>query len=139
MGQIWLIHSELQRFENSMHRCLENDSFLRRFYERFIGSSEEVAEKFANSDLERQAKMLRDSLKLVLQAALGVEAGRDHLAHIAELHSRRKLGIGAHLYQYWLDSLVTVASETDPEWDETLDDVWRAALQPCIDRMIRAH
>ncbi|MCA9604630.1 MAG: globin [Myxococcales bacterium] len=137
MGQIWLIHSELQRFEDSMHRCLEHPTFLRRFYDRFIGSSPEVAEKFANTNLDRQAQMLEDSLRLVLKAAVGVEAGRDHLAQIAELHSRRSLGIGAHLYQFWLDSLVSVASETDAEWDESLDDVWRAALQPCIDRMIR--
>lgn len=139
MGQIWLVYADLERFEGSMHRCLESPDFLRRFYERFIGASEEVAEKFANTDLDRQAQMLQDSLRLVLQAAVGVEAGRDHLAHIAELHSRRKLGIGPHLYQFWLDSLVAVAGDTDPDWDETLDDIWRAALQPCIDRMIRGH
>lgn len=139
MGQLWLIHSELKRFEDSMHRCLADETFLHRFYERFIGSSDEVASKFENTDLARQSQMLEDSLRLVLQAAEGVEAGRDHLAHIAEMHSRRRLGIGPHLYQLWLDAVVKVASETDPEWEESLEDVWRAALQPCIDRMIRAH
>lgn len=137
MGQLWLIHSELQRFEASMHRCLEDESFLRRFYERFLGSSPEVAEKFASTDLDRQARMLEESLRLVLSAALGTETGREHLEHIAEMHSRRKLGIGPHLYQHWLDAVVQVASETDPDWEPGLEDTWRAALQPCIDHMIR--
>lgn len=137
MGQVWIIHSELQRFEDSMKRCLDEPSFLGRFYERFIGSSPEVAAKFVNTNLARQSNMLEQSLKLVLQAANGLEAGRDHLAVIAEQHSRRGLGIGPELYQYWLDALVHVASETDPEWEESLDGTWRAALQPCIDRMVR--
>lgn len=139
MGQIWLIHSELQKFENSMNRCLADPTFMGRFYQHFIASSPEVAKKFEGTDLKRQAQMLDMSLRLVLKAANGVEAGRDHLAHIAETHSSRGLGISADLYQFWLDSVVVVASETDPEWEESLDDTWRAALQPCIDRMIRGH
>ena len=138
MGQVWLIHSELSRFDESMHRCLADPSFLNRFYEHFIGESPEVAAKFKDTDLVRQTKMLEQSMKLVLKAANGLEEGREHLAKIAESHSERGFNIGAHLYQAWLKALVKVASETDPEWEESLSDTWYAALQPCIDRMVRA-
>jgi len=81
--------------------------------------------------------MLADSLRLVLGAARGTEAGRAHLEHIAERHSARGLGIGPALYQRWLDALISVAAQTDPRWQGDFDDLWRAALQPCIDQMIR--
>lgn len=137
MGEVWLIHSQLVRFEDSVNRCLQSPGFVHGFYERFIASSPEVAEKFEGVDLERQAQMLADSLRLVLGAAKGLEQGRKHLEEIAKRHSSRGLGIGAHLYELWLDSLVQTASELDPEWEDDLGDVWRAALQPCIDHMTR--
>jgi len=137
MGEVWLIHSQLVRFENSVHRCMDEPTFLHRFYERFVGASPEVAAKFEGVDLDRQAKMLGDSLRLVLGAAQGLEEGRKHLEEIAKRHSSRGLGIGAHLYEVWLDALIEVAGETDPQWEDDLADVWRAALQPCIDHMTR--
>lgn len=137
MGQVWLIHPQLVRFEDSVNRCLSDRAFVHRFYQRFLASDPEVQAKFEGVDLDRQGRMLADSLRLVLGAARGTEAGRAHLEHIAERHSARGLGIEPHLYQRWLDALVSVAAETDPEWDESLGDVWRAALQPCIDAMIR--
>ncbi|MFK7984661.1 MAG: globin [Sandaracinaceae bacterium] len=138
MGQVWLIHSALERFEASMNRCLADPAFLERFYERFMGSSPEVAAKFTHTNLPRQIKMLGDSLRLVLKAAGGLEEGREHLTRIAESHSARGLGIDAELYILWLQSLVSTAEETDPEWNPALDQTWRAALRPCIDAMIAA-
>jgi len=137
MGQVWLIHSQLSRFEDSVNRCLSEPTFVRRFYDHFLHSDPEVLEKFEGVDLERQGIMLADSLRLVIGAAKGTEAGRKHLEHIAERHSARGLGIGARLYQLWLDSLIATAAGTDPEWEEGLTDTWQAALQPCIDAMTR--
>ena len=137
MGQLWLAYAELERFEGSMNRCVGNPNFIERFYRTFLDSSPEVARRFEHTNFERQHTMLEDSLRLVLSAARGLEAGRAHLAHIAERHSSRGLNITPELYQLWLDSLVQVAAGIDPKWDSSLDDIWRAALQPCIDRMTR--
>lgn len=138
VGQLWLIHSALERFEASMDRCLADPRFLERFYETFMASSPAVAAKFSNTNLPRQIKMLEDSLRLVLKAAGGLEEGRAHLAQIAESHSRRGLGIEEELYVLWLGSLVKAAEQSDPEWSPALDATWRAALEPCIDAMIAA-
>lgn len=137
MGEVWLNYPQLVRFEGSIDRCLADDAFVSKFYDAFLASDPAVREKFEGVDLDRQQKMLADSLRLVLGAAQGTEAGRAHLEHIAERHSARGLGIGAALYQRWLDSLIEVASKTDPEWEEDFADLWRAGLQPCIDHMIR--
>jgi hypothetical protein len=40
-------------------------AFLEGFYDRFVGSSEEVREKFRGVDLKRQVRMLEDSLLAV--------------------------------------------------------------------------
>ncbi len=138
MGQVWLIHSALERFEASMNRCLADEGFLERFYETFMASSPEVAAKFKHTNFPRQVKMLEDSLRLVLKAASGLEEGREHLAKIAESHSQRGLNISPELYILWLQALVETAEKTDPEWTEALDQTWRAALRPCIDAMIAA-
>ncbi len=137
MGEVWLNHPQLVRFEHSVDRCLADATFVARFYETFLASDPAVREKFEGVDLDRQQKMLADSLRLVLGAAQGTEAGRAHLEHIAERHSARGLGIGPALYERWLDSLIAVASQTDPQWADDHGDLWRAGLEPCIEHMTR--
>ena len=42
--------------------------FLRRFYTLFLASAKTVADKFAHTDLRRQASMLRTSLYIMMLA-----------------------------------------------------------------------
>ena len=121
-----------ERFFQSLQRCTSDPTFLQRFYARFLLSSDEVAAKFARVDIPRQSRILRTSLYLMCRAAAGFEDGLSHLREIATSHSRAKLDIGPHLYNIWLDCLVIVASETDPEFDDAVAQSWRATLQPCI-------
>ena len=48
-------------FNDSLARCLSNDRFFRRFYELFLASSQEVRDKFRNTDFAKQNRMLRAS------------------------------------------------------------------------------
>ena len=137
MGEVWLNLPQLIRFEGSINRCLASEGFLESFYQRFLASDPEVRAKFEGVDLSRQYTMLEKSLRLVVEAARGTEAGRVHLEHIAERHSSRGLDISAALYQRWLDALIEAAAETDTEWEDDFGDLWRAGLQPCIDHMTR--
>ncbi len=50
---------ERRLFYDSLGRCIEGGKFLDRFYELFVQSSEEVREKFKNTDLEKQKNALR--------------------------------------------------------------------------------
>lgn len=136
--QSTLSTEELDRFSRSLERCLADPSFTSRFYARFLLSSEEVAELFANTDLKRQGTVLKKSLYMVMRAANGLEDGLDHLARIAESHSSRQLRIQPHHYGYWLDSLIAVMRETEPAYEPGLEDLWRTVFQRIIDHMI-AH
>lgn len=132
----WLDPDELDRFQRSMQRCFADPSFMSRFYARFLLSNQEVATMFADIDIKKQASMLKGSLYLVMRAAHGFDDGLEHLAQISSTHGELGLNIGPHLYQYWLDTLVTVVAETDPAYEPSLEATWRAALQPCIDHMV---
>ena len=60
-------------FLASLKRCLAAPGFLAAFYDRFTGSSEEVREKFRGVDMQRQARVLEDSLYVVAVAVQGEE------------------------------------------------------------------
>ena len=56
-------------FRASLKRCLAHPDFLRHFYHLFLASSDEVREKFQHTDLERQARVLADSLYMMAVVA----------------------------------------------------------------------
>ena len=86
-------------FLHSLKRCLTVPAFLEDFYDRFVGSSEEVREKFRGVDLKRQVRMLEDSLYVVAVAAQGEEGSpaRGALPFLAARHSRHDLDIRPEL------------------------------------------
>lgn len=124
--------ADLARFQESLDRCLATPDFVDRFYARFVSSDEVVAARFRETNLKRQAAMLRASLYLVLRAAQGQPDGREHLLEIAESHSSRGHGVGSQEFVLWLRTLIEVARETDPSFDAEAEASWRACLEPCI-------
>lgn len=132
-------HAALESFRESLERCLADATFTQRFYARFLLASEEAASKFAQVDLKRQSNVLRSSLYLVLRAALGHPDGVEHLEDLGRSHARTRHDIDPHLYVHWLDSLIAAASETDPRFSPAVEKAWRAALEPCIERMTRHY
>ena len=125
-------------FRASLKRCLDAPSFLKDFYDRFLASSEEIREKFRNTDFERQNRVLADSLYLM---AVAVQGGPESIAWrelkwIAKRH--RDLGIGGAMYDVWLDCLLQAARAHDPQYSPSLESAWRETLVPGIEHM-RAH
>jgi len=119
----------LDRFEESLFRCSRNPKFLDRFYELFLASSPKVKEKFANTDFIRQKRALKGSFHLMLLAAENEDKGPDkYLRDIAAQHSRDQLGIGAELYDLWLDSLLSTVKECDDEWTKEIGDAWERVM-----------
>jgi hemoglobin-like flavoprotein len=120
----------VQSFVDSLKRCLAVPSFIDSFYQSFVSSSEEVREKFRNTDLQRQARMLSDSL-YVLAVAVQGQAGspaRGDLPRLAERHSRRDLDIRPPLYDHWLACLIDTARRHDPQFTPEIEAAWRATL-----------
>lgn len=119
----------LQLFDDSLRRCTTNPAFFDRFYGRFLESSPKVREKFTNTDFVRQKRALSASLHLILLVAH--DPARDaarYLGEVAERHSTRQLGIGAELYDLWLDSLLATVREFDPEFGPPVEQAWEDAM-----------
>lgn len=122
---------DVETFRTSLKRCLaHHPEFLDSFYQAFVSSSDEIREKFKNTDLRGQALMLADSLYVLANAALSLEGsvGRGSLPHVAARHSRQDLDIRPGLYDVWLDTLLATVRRYDPEFTPGIEQAWRATL-----------
>jgi len=126
---------DVELFNDSLERCTRGPGFLERFYELFMASSPEVAEKFARTDLRRQRRMLKVSLFMMMLAAEGQLEADVHLERIARRHSRADLGIRPELYDVWLECLLQAARESDPQFGGETERAWRSVLRRGIDYM----
>lgn len=122
-------------FNDSYERCLSKPGFLDRFYELFLASSEEVAEKFAHTDFQQQKRSLQLSLYLMMSVPTALPESLAHLERIAERHSRRQLDIKPDLYLSWLKCLLQAVREYDHLYDEKIEEAWRRVLTVGIDFM----
>lgn len=123
----------------SLLRCLKDEAFLITFYERFLASSDEVAEKFENTDFKKQRHMLAKSLKLVAGAMGGEFEALKELRLRAETHDRSHLNIRPELYGYWRAALIETAIQFDSKWDIQTHVVWDRALCDIIRRMTKDY
>jgi hemoglobin-like flavoprotein len=117
-------------FLASLNRCLAEPGFVAGFYERLLSSSRDVRRRFRGTDMERQFRVLVDSLFVAANAVQVEERSvvRRELARIAERHSRRDLDIPPALYEPWTECLVASARATDPQFDATIEAAWRETL-----------
>ncbi len=126
---------DIEVFNDSLERCTRSSGFLDRFYELFLASSDEVAEKFRHTDFRKQKRALRISLYLMMSVTEGKPEGDAHLERIARLHSKADRDIPPKLYDLWLDSLVLAVKEFDPLFGEETEKAWRRIMRPGIEFM----
>src|SRR5215470_3431238 len=121
---------QLALFRSSVNRCLADEEFLEDFYDHFIASSDEVREKFKNTDMAAQKRALADSLYVLAVAAQGSQASPSwkQLERLARRHSRAEMDIRPGLYDLWLDSLLKAVAEHDEDYSPAIDSAWRAVL-----------
>jgi hemoglobin-like flavoprotein len=126
---------DAELFNDSYERCMRRPGFLERFYKIFTASSEEVAAKFAHTDFQKQKRLLKVSLYMLMLTSDPPPEVTAHLERIAELHSRKQLDIKPELYTLWLDCLLQAASEFDPSFDKDIETAWRNILASGIQIM----
>jgi hemoglobin-like flavoprotein len=127
----------VEPFLHSLRRCLMVPGFLEGFYQSFVGSSEEVREKFRNTDLQRQSRMLSDSLYVLAVAVQGQEGSIawGDMPRLAARHSGKDLDIRPALYDHWLACLLDTVRRHDPEFTPEIEAAWRATLAVGIEYM----
>jgi len=126
--------AELQAFNDSFERCMDNDQFLDLFYNIFLASSAEVREKFKDTNMKRQTHMMIISLCRMMSSYNRPEA----LKKIAISHSAANLDIAPHLYDIWLHALISAAEQVDPEFNLLAKSGWKKVMQQGIN-YIRGH
>lgn len=127
------------QFLQSLDRCSGFDGFLPSFYDRFLGSSEEIRQKFKNTDMRMQKQMLLRSLKLSAGATAGDREALQEINDRSETHDREHLNIRPGLYDYWLDAIIETAEQFDPAWDETVEAAWRRILGHVVKHITRKY
>ena len=128
--------NNFELFRSSLLRCLSNLHFLERFYSEFLNSSPEVAQAFAHTDMERQKAMLNASLyQLMNYYNSNDEQSRKYLQTIGAQHGMYGHKIPLHMYDLWLESLMKAVQESDPQFDSSLDSIWREVMTHGIDAM----
>ena len=133
-----VIDRDNELFNDSFERCLKNartPGFLNRFYEIFITSSVEVAQKFLKTNFENQVQALKASLYCLMMASGGNTDSLSQLQEIATLHDRDHLNIRPELYELWLNCLLEAVWEFDDHFDPETEQAWRNVLGFGIDYM----
>jgi len=114
----------------SYGRCSGASDFFAAFYARFFELRPEAKPLFANNASDRQHKLLRHAIGLLLSFPGQAEAEPSILARVAERHSRRELGIDPSHYPPFLESLIHTVKRYDPEFTPAVEQAWRATLAP---------
>ena len=87
-------------------------------------------ELFATTDMGRQRLALRRGISVAIFHAAGSPLSRRATAEMACVHARRgRAPVDPALYPYWIESLLKVVAEADPEADEALLARWRQAME----------
>jgi len=129
---------EAELFNDSLERCTASSEFLDRFYDLFLASSREVAEKFRHTDFPKQKRMLKASLYMMVLVADGKTEVQENLQRIAKRHSRTDLDIRPELYMLWLDCLIQAVRECDPRFTPETETAWRKIME-CGITFMQSH
>jgi len=124
-----MARSDIQR---SFKRCEATGDFADTFYGIFLNTSPEVASMFSATDFEKQRKLLRGTVLIMVNRDISEPKAAEALERIGHSHSKTKLDIRPELYELWLDSLCATVMQLDPDWTEELEQDWRVQMRPGV-------
>lgn len=123
----------------SYQRCCETPAFFQAFYRNFFTACPEAAPRFANTDFERQHKLLRHALGLLLLFPKQPENDQTLLRRVAERHSRRDLNVPPALYAPFVDSLITTVRQFDSAFTAEVEEAWRRTVDKGVTYMVSQY
>jgi hemoglobin-like flavoprotein len=121
-------------YERIIGRRGKGDIFFDKFYNRFIASSPKVKEKFKDTDMSKQKRMLQQSLFQLL-TFFTTKRDSDYIRQIAAIHSKKERDISPELYELWLKSLLCTVEELDPNYNPDVGLAWKMILSMGITYM----
>jgi hypothetical protein len=130
----WRYHKEdsmsidQELMQQSLNRCGPNENFVDRFYETFLASSPAIRKKFAQTDWDRQLRMMTVSLLHMTKPNRIWDLSDEALRNLAIKHGAHGEAIPAWMYDNWLASLLSAAKQCDPEFDSETENAWLQTL-----------
>lgn len=112
----------------SYQRAAQAPDFFSAFYDRLFEVRPDTRQLFAGTEFERQHKLLRHAIGLLLSFPEQPDGEPTILARLAERHSRRDLAIDPSLYPPFLESLLDTIKRCDPEFTPAVEHAWRTTL-----------
>lgn len=124
------------RVEKSYGICRMTGTFAADFYEAFLAASPEVREKFINTDMQTQQRMLDHGIRhLIRYYHEPNQLTLDKMRELGKSHSTSHLNIKPALYALWLDVLLKTVAVHDPDFDPELESAWRKVAEHGIAAM----
>jgi hemoglobin-like flavoprotein len=121
-------------FNDSYARCNRNPHFMPLFYERFLEKDETFHAMFAKIDMEKQMKMVKASLLIIMLAATSEQA-RETVKMFGKRHGPDGLGIKPLDIDIWFECLIDTIKECDPAYNQSVDQAWRQCFNEGISIM----
>lgn len=122
-----------KRFRESLRRSTANDQFLDRFYDRFVGQSDEVAAFFHNRDMPQIKQKLLTTLEMLADTTEGQPGLGMYMEMLGKIH--RRLNVEPRFFAGWRKALVETVAECDSEFSEETRLAWERAIDHVIERM----
>jgi hemoglobin-like flavoprotein len=108
--------------------------FADRFYERLLAGDPAIRAMFEKTDFTRQKELLLHGILMIIDHAEGRPMGTLALERLAERHVRLK--VTRRMFDNWIDCVVVVVRELDPECDAALARRWESAMKAGVDYMV---
>jgi hemoglobin-like flavoprotein len=117
----------------SFARCCEHGTVIfDTFYASLADHVPGVGAMFANTDMQKQNGLIREGIGTLIDFACGEEAAEVELGRLGILHSRSGLDVTPDMYPGWVNALMVMIAEYDPQRSETVEGAWREVVAPGI-------
>lgn len=124
----------------SFVRCCQHGPVIfDTFYATLADHVPGVGAMFANTDMQKQNELIRDGIATLIDYACGDEAAEVELRRLGILHSRSQLNVTPDMYPGWVNALMGVVAEYDPQRSDAVEAGWREVLAPGISVMISKY
>jgi hemoglobin-like flavoprotein len=124
----------------SFERCCEQGpEIFDTFYASLADHVPGIGAMFAKTDMQRQNQLVRAGIGTLIDYACGDVAAEVELARLGTLHDRQRLNVSPEMYAGWVNALMEMVVEYDPQRTDTIEAGWRELLAPGIALMIAKY
>lgn len=130
---------QIDKVRASYGRCLQNNRFMDKFYERFLNSNPEIKVRFQNTDFGKQKQLLSHGLNMMIMFTKGNKIAETVVNRIRDSHNSNNMDIRLDLYRFWKNSLIQTIKECDTLIDNDTVIAWNEVLQIGIDYIVSGY